>query len=72
MKLRTRTYRKSALDEFTLHKAATLHARANSADPFAFGRILLHMRQGYVEPQEAITSASVKLEARGLSSGYME
>lgn len=74
MKLKTRAYRKpaSALDDFAVQKAATLHQRANPADPFAFGRIVLHMRQGYDLPSDVIASATARLERRGQDSGYLE
>jgi hypothetical protein len=72
MKLKTKQYRKpSALDEYTLRKAATLWARADSANPFAFRQAMLHMRQGYELPSEVIETATNRLAARGQKAEYL-
>lgn len=44
--------------------AATAHARANNSDPFAYGRVMLHMRQGLEFPSDIKADADRLLAAR--------
>jgi len=39
-------FRTPTLDGTAIERAANLHAEANKSDPFARGRILLHLRRG--------------------------
>jgi hypothetical protein len=72
MKLKTKTYKKpSMLDVYTLRKAAELHQRANPSDRFAYGRVTLHMQQGYDLPSDVIADAQSKLAARGQKTEYL-
>lgn len=40
-------------------KAATAFANRNASDPFAFGRIFLHMKRGIVAPAEVMADAHI-------------
>lgn len=40
-----------------LHDAASVYARRNASDPFAYGRIFLHMRRGIVSTSEVKSDA---------------
>lgn len=72
MKLKTKSYSKpSLLDTYTLRMAATLHQRAESGDPFAYRRIMLHMQQGYELPSDVVTAAENRLKARNRLPEYL-
>lgn len=64
--------KKVLLDEFTFRKAATLHARSDNANPFAFSRMMLHMKQGLALPSDVIADATSRLEARGQKATYLD
>lgn len=49
-----------------LKAVARVHAQANQTDPFSYARILLHMKNGYVEPSEVLEDAFNALKSRGV------
>jgi hypothetical protein len=57
-------YRKpQRLDKSAVERAAKLHAQANRSDPYAYGRVMLHMRQGYELASDIIKEANGRLAA---------
>ena len=39
-----------------IHRAATAYAQRHSSDPWAYGRISLHMRRGLIDPDQLLNS----------------
>lgn len=58
---RYRKPRLKAAERVLLDRAARLYARVHWTDPFAFGRIRLHMLQGYEAVADVIKEATAKL-----------
>ena len=48
----------------TPESAAWLHAITNVTDPFAYGRIMLHMERGIENPEEVAADARRLLAAK--------
>lgn len=59
-----RPYRRPRIERRVLVEAARLHAEANHSDPFAYGRAMRYMQQGFLEPAEVRTDALAKVAAR--------
>lgn len=47
--------------ETTFRIAANYHAKANPSDPFAYARMLTHLRMGIETPAEVISDARPRL-----------
>ena len=47
-----------------LRQAAREHAQADNSDPFAYGRAMRYMRQGYWLPSEVVDEARGRTRAR--------
>lgn len=47
----------NAQRESAIHAAAKLHASRNESDPFAYGRIYLHMKRGIANVGEVTADA---------------
>ena len=57
-------YRVPDTDPHALREAALAHARANDSDPFAMGRVMLHLRMGYEFPSDVARDAQSALTRR--------
>lgn len=55
-------YGASAYD--LIRSAARLHAEANNSDPFAYGRMVKHIQQGFVSIGEARSDAMSRIAIR--------
>jgi hypothetical protein len=50
--------------DWQLREAARLYAQSDHSDPFAYGRAMRYMRQGYWLPSEVRTDARARIQAR--------
>ena len=51
----------------SLREIAQLHAQADNSDPFAYGRAMRYMRQGYALPSEVRSDAIARVHARAVA-----
>lgn len=51
-------------DKARQREAALLHAEVNASDPFAFGRMVLHLERGLDRSDDVATDAKSKLRVR--------
>lgn len=58
------TYRVPPTKPDEIERAARLHAQADHSDPFAYGRIKLHLRRGLAVASEVAASANARMSAR--------
>lgn len=58
------TYHKPFLAPSKLNEAVRLHGQAHPSDPFAMGRIRLHLKQGYELVSEVVKDAQRLIQAR--------
>lgn len=57
-------YRKPEVTLGKIEKAATAMAEWDNSDPFAYGRTALHVKQGYLDPNEVIKEVTQRTAAR--------
>ena len=57
-------YKRPEVNVKRLEDAVRTHAIAEDSDPFAAGRIRLHLTKGYVLPSDTIKEASARINRR--------
>jgi hypothetical protein len=59
-----RAYPKGAATLGQIDRAAAAMAAWDNSDPFAYGRTALHVKQGYLHPEEVVSEMSKRTIAR--------
>ena len=57
-------YREPMVNERAIHEAARQWALWDNADPWAYGRMKMHLRRGYELPSDVLREANIKIAAR--------